>query len=145
MIPVLKNELPPEAPPVPRGYKIFYEDGRVYAQAPADKRKSKGRVPAKPMCFTLYHDVEKMTMHWEEEGQYGTIPVRNLMIKQGLQTEIKFGMKLTGKAPKYTTILRQEFGMSGTPVSLYMQWCRFKSFTPDTKIAEAAMAEGELT
>lgn len=144
MEPVLKSKLPDNVPPVPRGYRILFEDGKLYAQGPADNRKSRVRVPAEPKRFTLMEDREKGTLHWEEEGQFQTIPIRNFMIEQGLRMEIKFGMKLTGKAPKCSTILRQEFGMKGTPVSLYIQWCKFKGFNPDPKIAEMALAEGEV-
>lgn len=143
-----KNQLPPNVPPVPRGYKLFAgedEDlGKVFAQAPADKRKSKGRVPAGPKLFCLMQDQEgKLT--WEQVGETRqTIPIRNFMIEQGLRSEILFNMRLTGKAPKCSTILRQEFGMQGTPVSLYVQWCKFKGYAPNTKITEMALAEGEV-
>lgn len=144
MQPIPKSLLPYGAPPVPRSYEILTDgSAKVYAKAPADKRKSKGRVPAEPKVFVLLQDKDGK-LFWEEDGQAQTIPIRNFMIEQGLRMEIKFNMKLTGKAPKCSIILRQEFGMQGTPVSLYMQWCRFKSFTPDPKIAAMAMAEGEL-
>ena len=41
-------------------------------------------------------------------------------ILSGLKLEIKIpGMRLTRKAPKCSTILRQEFGLSGKPQKLY--------------------------
>ena len=55
-----------------------------------------------------------------------TIPtghVRLFMILSGLKLEIKIpGMRLTRKAPKCSTILRQEFGLSGKPQKLYDQF-----------------------
>lgn len=45
------------------------------------------------------------------------------MLKRGLEFEIKFpGMRLTGKAPKCSTILRREFGLSGRPPKLLAQF-----------------------
>lgn len=140
-----KSQLPIDTPPVPRGYKITHtDDGRVFATAPADRRKSRGRVPAEPKVFLLMADPANGRLAWVMADQAQTIPIRNFMIEQGLRMEIKFGMKLTGRAPKCSTILRQEFGMQGTPVSLYMQWCRFQGYTPDPKITALAMVEGEL-
>lgn len=52
-----------------------------------------------------------------------TIPtghIRLFTILSGLKLEIKIpGMRLTRKAPKCSTILRQEFGLSGKPQKLY--------------------------
>jgi len=46
--------------------------------------------------------------------------IRLFMILSGLKLEIKIpGMRMTRKAPKCSTILRQEFGLSGKPQKLY--------------------------
>lgn len=145
MTALTKSQLPLDTPPVPRGYKITYaETGEVFATAPADKRKSRGRVPDEPKVFKLMQ-LQTGGLSWElAENGYATMPIREKMIEMGLKGEILHGMRLTGKAPKCSTILRQEYGMQGTPVSLYIQWCKFKGYTPDTKIAAMALAEGEL-
>lgn len=55
--------------------------------------------------------------------EFNTGPVRLLMIRSGLQMEIRRpGMRLTAKAPKCSTILRKEFGLSGKPVKLLAQF-----------------------
>ena len=52
-----------------------------------------------------------------------TGPVRLLMIRSGLASEIRIpGFRLTGKAPKCSTILRREFGLKGKPVKLLAQF-----------------------
>ena len=52
-----------------------------------------------------------------------TGPIRLLTIRQGLCLEIRCpGMRLTGKAPKCSTILRREFGLKGKPVKLLAQF-----------------------
>lgn len=49
--------------------------------------------------------------------------IRLFTILSGLKLEIKIpGMRLTRKAPKCSTILRQEFGLSGKPQKLYDQF-----------------------
>lgn len=54
---------------------------------------------------------------------FNTGPVRLFMILSGLKLEIKIpGMRMTRKAPKCSTILRREFGLSGKPESLYQQF-----------------------
>lgn len=55
--------------------------------------------------------------------QIPTGPYRLLTIRQGLCLEIRCpGMRLTGKAPKCSTILRREFGLKGKPVKLLAQF-----------------------
>lgn len=44
------------------------------------------------------------------------------MIRRGLAFEIDTGMRLTNKAPKCSTILRKEFGLSGRPPKLLEQF-----------------------
>jgi hypothetical protein len=55
-----------------------------------------------------------------------TIPTGHIrlgMIRSGLKLEIKCpGMRLTAKAPKCSTILRKEFGLSGKPDKLLAQF-----------------------
>jgi hypothetical protein len=55
-----------------------------------------------------------------------TIPTghfRLFTILSGLELEIKIpGMRMTRKAPKCSTILRKEFGLSGKPQKLYDQF-----------------------
>jgi hypothetical protein len=55
--------------------------------------------------------------------QIPTGHIRLKMIRQGLCLEIRCpGMRLTGKAPKCSTILRKEFGLKGKPVKLLAQF-----------------------
>ena len=45
--------------------------------------------------------------------------VRLAMIRSGIKLEVRIpGMRLTRKAPKCSTILRQEFGLRGKPAAL---------------------------
>jgi len=83
-------------------------------------------------------------LKWKPERDYNTRELREKMLEMALKSEILFNMRMTAKAPKASTILRQEYGMTGTPVSLYMQWCKFKGYTADKRVAERALAEGEL-
>lgn len=54
---------------------------------------------------------------------FETGPSRLFMILSGLKLEINIpGMRLTRKAPKCSTILRKEFGLSGQPRKLYDQF-----------------------
>jgi hypothetical protein len=142
---IQKSQLPESVPPVPRGYVLSAdEQGKVFASAPADKRKSRGRVPQEPKVFVLMEGQDGR-LSWQPQGaDYATRELREKMLEMYLKSEILFNIKATNKAPKCSTILRQEYGMSGTPVSLYMQWCRFKGYTPDRRVAEMALREGEL-
>lgn len=59
----------------------------------------------------------------EYHKTFNTGPIRLFTILSGLKLEIKLpGMRLTGKAPKCSTILRREFGLSGKPEKLYAQF-----------------------
>ena len=50
---------------------------------------------------------------------YPTGSMRLRTIRTGIRFEIRNpGMRLTAKAPKCTTILRREFGLSGNPLKL---------------------------
>lgn len=136
----------PRVPPVPRNFKIYQlEDGRFFTCSPPDKRKSRARVPKEPARFFLVENVESNTLRWVPENDYNTRPIRELMLKQGLEMEIKFNMKMTSKAPKATTIIRQEYGMTGTPLALYVQFCRFTGQQMKPDVARMAMEKGELT
>jgi hypothetical protein len=54
---------------------------------------------------------------------FATGSIRLRMIRRGLEMEIKVpGMRLTAKAPKCSTILRREFGLSGKPEKLLVQY-----------------------
>lgn len=142
---ITKAELPDGTPPPPRNYVLIMDAaGQVFTRAPGDKRKSKGRVPEKPVVFRLGLDPEDNKLKWYETRDIQTLPIRNWMLHSGLKMEILFNMRMTAKAPKCSTILRQEYGMTGTPVSLYMQWCKFHGYVADPKVAQMAMAEGEL-
>ncbi len=115
---------------LPDGFKVYKDvNQRLIALSPTRK------------MFILMVD-EKGNVGWPEITDIKTIPVRELMIKQALVMEIKFNMRATRKAPKATTILRKEYGMKGTPLRLYMQWCRFRGYDFDGKILEMAMKEG---
>lgn len=59
----------------------------------------------------------------QEHLNIPTGPIRLNLIKRGLEMEIKFpGSRLTGKAPKCSTILRKQFGLSGKPEKLLAQY-----------------------
>ena len=50
-------------------------------------------------------------------------PMRLRTILMGIKLEIKIpGMRMTRRAPKCSTILRKEFGLSGKPPSLAAQF-----------------------
>lgn len=55
----------------------------------------------------------------EYHKTFATGGTRLMMILIGLKLEIKIpGMRMTAKAPKCSTILRKEFGLSGKPPKL---------------------------
>ena len=65
----------------------------------------------------------KADQHIEYHLTIPTGHIRLFMILSGLKLEIKFpGMRMTRKAPKCSTILRKEFGLSGKPENLYNQF-----------------------
>ena len=132
-----------EFPPLPRNYLLFVnEAGHFFTSPPPDKRKSRGRVAEDRPKFWLKEDASG-ELEWEPENDYNTRPVREFMLRQGLEMEIKFpGMRMTAKAPKCSTILRQEYGMVGKPLDLYMQFCKFRRQKIDPKLAERALKEG---
>ena len=50
-------------------------------------------------------------------------PMRLRTILMGINLEVKIpGMRMTRKAPKCSTILRKEFGLSGKPPALAVQF-----------------------
>ena len=101
-------------------------------------------MPDEPRKFWLMqNDKEEFT--WVRDGEVPTESIREFMLEQGLRGEVLFGMRMTAKAPKVSTILRQEYGMTGTPLALYMQFCRFKKQKIHPKMAEKALEAGELT
>ena len=124
------------APHIPTGYTVHLgelPDGQevIVARAPEDKRKSQGRVPKTPALFFLMtNDAGKS--FWVPEKDYGTRHIREFMIAQGLQLEIRMpGFQMTAKAPKCSTILRQEYGMKGTPAKLLKEWLEFRQIEMD--------------
>ena len=65
--------------------------------------------------------------------------LRAMMILRGLEFEMKCpGMRLTGKAPKCTTILKRELGFKGSREKIYYQYLRYLdqqgliTLTPDS-------------
>jgi len=59
----------------------------------------------------------------QQHLSFPTGHIRLFTILSGLKLEIKIpGMRLTRKAPKCSTILRKEFGLSGKPQKLYDQF-----------------------
>ena len=65
--------------------------------------------------------------------------LRALMILRGLEFEMKCpGMRLTGKAPKCTTILKRELGFKGSRQKIYYQYLMYLdqhgliTLSPDT-------------
>ena len=133
----------PRCPSVPRNYKVFLNDGgQFYTCSAPDTRKSKGRVPKEPKKFFLMENPETNTLHWVPEDDYDTRPIREFMLEQGLRGEVLFNMQMTAKAPRVSTILRQEYGMVGKPLDLYMQFCKFREQKIHPKMAERALAEG---
>ena len=135
----------PRCPPVPRNFKVFQnEQGQFYTQAPPDKRKQRGRVSEDRPKFFLMERPDTGELEWVPEKDYNTRPIREMMLRQGLEMEIKFGMRMTAKAPKCTTIIRQEYGMTGTPLALYMQFCKFRKQKINPELADRALKEGEI-
>lgn len=140
---VYPDGTPVNFPPVPKNYLVFEaEGGHFFTSPPPDKRKSRGRVKDERPRFWLKEDMSGQ-LEWVPENDYNTRPVREFMLRQGLEMEIKFpGMKMTAKAPKCSTILRQEYGMVGKPLDLYVQFCKFRKQKIDPKLAERALKEG---
>jgi len=65
----------------------------------------------------------KADQHIAYHFTFQTGPSRLFMLLSGLKLEINVpGMRLTAKAPKCSTILRKEFGLSGKPRKLYDQF-----------------------
>ena len=65
----------------------------------------------------------KATQQIEYHKSFATGGIRLRMIRSGLKFEIRCpGMRLTAKAPKCSTILRREFGLSGKPEKLLAQF-----------------------
>lgn len=61
-------------------------------------------------------------------GSDGVKLYRLLIIKAGMEFEMKTGMRLTGKAPSSFTIVRKEFGLKGNKQKLYSQFCEIHGF-----------------
>lgn len=61
--------------------------------------------------------------------------MRNAMLKHGLEWEIstKGKGRLTAKAPKCSTIVRQEFGITGNRVEQYKAFCKLVGFETNPK------------
>jgi hypothetical protein len=95
---------------------------------PTDKRKTRSRVPKVQRRWWLMVD-DTENWFWVPEDDYETRPIREWMIAQGLQTWIKFGIAPTNKAPKPSTILRMEYGMTGKPEDLLEQFLAFRKIT----------------
>jgi hypothetical protein len=136
------GEQPP--PPVPTGYTIHLAEHNgqevFVCRAPKDKRKSQARVSKEPKYWILM-SAGNGKHFWIPESDFPTRPVREFMIAQGLQMEIKInGFRMTAKAPKCSTILRQEYGMKGTPESLLKQFIAFRQIDLGAR-GEPAMME----
>jgi len=130
----VEGELPP--PAVPTGYTIHlaeHEGNEVFVcRPPTDKRKSQARVSKEPKYWILMSN-GKGQHFWIPEKDFNTRPTREYMIASGLRMEIKFpGMKMTAKAPKCSTILRQEYGMKGKPEDLLKQFVEFRQIDLDS-------------
>lgn len=65
---------------------------------------------------------EKASAHIQYHLSFPAGGMRLLTILHGLEWEMKTGGRLTGKAPKCTTILRKEFGLSGSRANLYARY-----------------------
>jgi len=131
------------APRVPRGYTLHMvrHDGQevLACRAPADKRKSQGRVAKEPKYWILMTSGNGQHF-WIPEKDFHTRPVREFAIAQGLQMEIKFpGFRMTAKAPKCSTILRQEYGMKGKPQDLLEQFLEFRQIDMTARTVPANM------
>lgn len=139
----ITNSLGADAPPVPRGFSIHFarhdEQDVIVCRAPVDKRKSKGRVPAQPKIWILMTNTRNENF-WIPENDFPTRTIREFMIAQGLQMEIKLpGFQMTNKAPKCSTILRQEYGMTGKPADLLEQFLKFRQIDLNSKGTHANM------
>jgi hypothetical protein len=118
-------------PAIPKGYTVHLatlDDGQdvIACRAPVDKRKSRGRVPKEPKLWFLMTNARGDNF-WIPKDDFHTRPLREYAIAQGLEMEIKFpGFQMTAKAPKCSTILRQEYGMKGKPADLLEQFLKFR-------------------
>lgn len=125
--PIDPKSLPEEVPPVPRGFTVATDwNGRVFAIAPADKRKRQARVQAEPPRWELRTDAGQTQFEWVPLKDFPTRPIREFMIAQGLEMESKFGISMTRKAPKASSIVRQEYGMTGKTADLLEQFVKFR-------------------
>ena len=146
--PMVLSPVPGEqAPPaVPRGYTIHLaklDGNEVFVCRPKqDKRKSQGRVPKEPKYWVLMTKGDGRHF-WIPENDFPTRPLREFAIAQGLRMEIDIpGMRMTAKAPKCSTIMRQEYGMTGTPESLLKQFLAFRQI--DLDVPHGVSANREL-
>lgn len=117
LTPVTANQFPNGTPPLPRGYVAGLDDNGILHAWPKT-------VPDR--IYALAFD--EVGLAWQlVDGNFNTIGIREFMIAQGLRMEIKFpGMRVTAKAPKCSTILRKEYGMTGKPESLLEQFVKFR-------------------
>jgi len=73
----------------------------------------------------LHFDSEKHD--FLPEGSYETVPMggmvgfREVFLLRGILFEISTGMRLTGKTPKCSTIIKREYGFKGRPPKLARQ------------------------
>jgi len=75
------------------------------------------------MSINEFEITEKTANAVNSHFSFPTGPIRLRMIRSTLVFEIRNpGMRMTAKAPKATTILRKEFGLSGKPVKLLAQF-----------------------
>ena len=133
------GELAP--PAVPTGYTIHlaeHDGNEVFiCQPPKDKRKSQGRVSKEPKYWILMSSGNGKHF-WIPEKDFPTRTIREFAIAQGLSMEIKFpGFRMTAKAPKCSTILRQEYGMKGKPEDLLKQFLEFRQIDMTSRAAPA--------
>lgn len=72
---------------------------------------------------------------------YPTRPIREGMIARGIVGQILFNMVPTAKASTPYAIVKREYGLRGSMVKVYMQFCEMTEQRPDPRISEMWLKE----
>lgn len=63
---------------------------------------------------------------------------RRMCIKRGMEMEHLYGMRITAKAPSCFTLAKQEYGLRGTRLKVYTEFCARSGLEPNPKMKEDA-------
>lgn len=72
---------------------------------------------------------------------FPTRPIREGMIARGIVGQILFNMLPTRKAATPYAIAKKEYGLKGSMVKVYMQFCEMTDQKPDPRISEMWLKE----